>query len=166
MIFFSGLIDPEGPVALPDGSWLCVEGGSRGRVTHIATDGRSSQIVAATGRPNGLAVDGEGYIWVAESEAPSLLRVTLDGRVDVVALHGAEASLFLFPNDLCLGADGAIYMTDSGIEFKAFAPGGKIRGDYAELDYDGREISRRCLDWRREKARFRNEVRKRNRVRS
>lgn len=137
MIFFSGLIDPEGPVALSDGSWLCVEGGSRGRVTHIAADGRSSQNVAATGRPNGLAVDGEGYIWVAESQTPSLLRVTLDGRVDVVATRcGGEP--FIFPNDLCLGADGAIYMTDSGIEIKAFAPGGKIRQDYAKVEYDGR----------------------------
>ena len=40
MIFTNGLSAPEGPVALPDGTWLIVEGGAdRGCVTHIGVDG-------------------------------------------------------------------------------------------------------------------------------
>ncbi len=138
MIFASGLSYPEGPVALSDGSWLCVEGGAeRGCVTQISPDGRTLRVVAKTGRPNGLAVDRDGFIWVAESKTPSLLRVTLDGKVHV-AMTGCDGEPFLFPNDLCLGPDGAVYLTDSGVHIDEFAPGGKIRPDYTDVSYDGR----------------------------
>ena len=138
MIFAAHLSFPEGPVALADGSWLCVEGGAeRGCVTRIGPDGKSKSIVAKTGRPNGLAIDAEGQIWVAESQTPSLLRLTLDGKVEVVAT-ACDGQPFLFPNDLCLGPDGAIYMTDSGVHIGEFAPGGKIRPDYMQVKYDGR----------------------------
>ena len=138
MIFASGLSFPEGPVALADGSWLCVEGGEeRGCVTRISPDGKTKSVVAKTGRPNGLAIDAQGYIWVAESQTPSLLRLTLDGKVEAVATV-CDGQAFLFPNDLCLGPDGAIYMTDSGVHIGEFAPGGKIRPDYMQVKYDGR----------------------------
>jgi gluconolactonase len=138
MRFATGLSFPEGPVALLDGSWLCVESGAeRGCITQISPDGRSLRVVAKTGRPNGLAVDKDGFIWAAESKTPSLLRVTLDGKVEIVAT-GCEGEPFLFPNDLCFGPDGAIYMTDSGVHIDRFAPGGRIRSDYLELSYDGR----------------------------
>ncbi len=138
MIFASGLECPEGPVALNDGSWLCVEGGEeRGCITQISPDGKSKRAVAKTGRPNGLAVDRDGFIWVAESKIPSLLRVNLEGKVEVVATS-CEGEPFLFPNDLCLGPDGAIYFTDSGIHIDELEPGGKLRPDYRRLHYDGR----------------------------
>jgi gluconolactonase len=138
MIFASNLSFPEGPVALADGAWLCVEGGAeRGCVTRISPDGKTKSVVAKTGRPNGLAIDAEGHIWVAESQTPSLLRLTLDGKVEVVAT-ACDGQPFLFPNDLCLGPDGAIYMTDSGVHIGEFAPGGKIRSDYMQVEYDGR----------------------------
>ncbi|MGO8813954.1 MAG: SMP-30/gluconolactonase/LRE family protein [Terriglobia bacterium] len=138
MTFASGLSFPEGPVALADRSWLCVEGGpERGCVTQISSDGKTKRIVAKTGRPNGLAVDTEGYIWVAESKTPSLLRLTLDGKTEVVAT-ACDGKPFLFPNDLCLGLDGGIYLTDSGVHIDEFAPGGKIRSDYLQAKYDGR----------------------------
>lgn len=138
MIFCRDLRNPEGPVALPDGSWLCVEGGSdRGCITHLSADGRQRSTVAVTGRPNGLAVDAAGTIWVAESKVPALLRVTLAGAVEVVATH-CYGQPFLFPNDLCLGPDGALYMTDSGVPIETFAPNGHIRDDYESVSYDGR----------------------------
>ena len=56
--FASDLKTPEGPVALPDGSFLVVEGG-RGSVTQISPDGHSNRIIAVTGEPNGLAVEGQ-----------------------------------------------------------------------------------------------------------
>src|SRR5450755_215778 len=122
MIFAAGLKNPEGPVALPDGTWLIVEGGAdRGCVTQISADGRAKRIVGKTGRPNGLAVDSEGIIWVAESKTPSLVRLTMDGKAEVVAT-GCDGEPFLFPNDLCFGPDGALYLTDSGIRIDRFAP--------------------------------------------
>ncbi len=138
MVFASDLGVPEAPVLLPDKSWLCVEmGASRGCVTHISADGRSKRVVAKTGRPNGLAADKNGIIWVAESSTPSLLRLTMGGEVEVF-LTECDGEPFLFPNDLAFGPDGALYMTDSGIYIEDFAPGGEIRPDYKTVAIDGR----------------------------
>ncbi len=138
MAFIDDLQSPEGPVALPDGTWLLVEGGSeRGCVTQLSEDGRSRRTVKKTGRPNGLAVDADGVIWVAESKSPSLLRLTLEGQCQVVATQ-CDGEPFLFPNDLCFGPDGALYLTDSGVFIDKFAPDNTIRPDYANVDYDGR----------------------------
>jgi gluconolactonase len=137
MVMASDLSAPEGPVALPDGTWLIVEGGSeRGCVTRLSADGRRS-VIKQTGRPNGLALDAEGVIWVAESKIPSLLRLTMEGQCDVIGT-ACNGEPFLFPNDLCFGPDGALYLTDSGVQIENFAPNNKIRTDYQDLDYDGR----------------------------
>ena len=135
--FTNDLWVPEGPVALQDGSWLVVEGGDgRGCVTQIDADGSSKRIVARTGEPNGLAVDRDGFIWVAELKHPSLLRVSLAGTIEVIATE-FEGKALLFPNDLCFGPDEALYLTDSGFKMEEFAPGGKIRSDYMNMKMDG-----------------------------
>jgi gluconolactonase len=138
MTFATGLSNPEGPVALADGSWLVVEGGAtRGCVSQISADGRTRREIRKTGRPNGLAIDSQGVIWVAESKTPSLIRLTMEGALDVVATE-CDGEPFLFPNDLCFGPDGAIYMTDSGVFIDDLAPNNQVRPDYLSLRYDGR----------------------------
>lgn len=138
-IFAAGLSQPETPVVLSDGSWLVVEMGSdRGCVTHISADGSSKRAVARTGRPNGLAVDGDGIIWVAETHPrPSLVRVDLDGGQEVV-MEGCDGEPFLLPNDLCFGPDGTLYMTDSGIRLRDWAPHGRVREDWERAETDGK----------------------------
>ena len=138
MIFASGLGVPEGPVLLDDGRWLVVEmRPDRGCVTLIALNGDRVGPVARTGRPNGLAVDTRGTIWVAESSHPALLRLTLEGEVTEF-LTECDGEPFLFPNDLAFGPDGYLYMTDSGIGSEEFAPGGSVRADWREVNPDGR----------------------------
>jgi gluconolactonase len=139
VVFADNLSSPEGPVLLSDGSWLLVEmGPDRGCVTHISPDGRHHRSIAKTGRPNGLAVDQAGIIWVAESQnPPSLLTVTMDGDINVFMSRGEEKP-FLFPNDLAFGPDGALYMTDSGISYETLVVDGVIRPDFMDLKMDGR----------------------------
>ena len=138
MIFTDDLGNPEGPVLLTDGSWMVVEmHPDRGCLTHISADGKEKRMIAKTGRPNGIALDKNGMLWVAESmNPPALLKVSLEGNVEVV-LTECKGNPFLFPNDLCFGPDGAIYMTDSGYttadwivytpeQKRATAPDGKV----------------------------------------
>jgi len=108
-----------------------------GCVTQISKDGKTKRVIRKTGRPNGLAVDRDGYIWVAESQVPSLLRLSMDGQVEVF-LTECNGEKFLFPNDLAFGPDGALYLTDSGIRFEDLVIGGTIRADWADTKYDGR----------------------------
>ncbi len=116
MIFCDGLMNPEGPVLLPNGDWLVVEmAPERGCVTRISADGTERTELAKTGRPNGLAIDSEGTVWVAESKnPPSLLKMSLEGAFEIY-LSGPDDDPFLFSNDLVFGPDGTLYMTESGI---------------------------------------------------
>jgi len=118
MIFRQDVSNPEGPVCLDDGSWAVTEM-NRGIVSHVSADGGSKQVIAHTGRPNGLALDEDGNLWVAESRHPVLLRLTMEGALTTVS-RGDPDVPFLWPNDLCFGPDGAIYMTDSGVLLEAF----------------------------------------------
>jgi gluconolactonase len=133
MIFVDDLKNPEGPVLLPDGNWALVEmHPDRGWVLWLSSDGKSRRVIARTGRPNGLTIDRDGVLWVAESvNPPSLLRLTMDGNVEVFAT-GDSRSPFLFPNDLVFGPDGFLYMTDSGFRI----------ADWRSLPADQRETTR------------------------
>ncbi len=116
MIFCDDLMNPEGPVLLPNGDWLVVEmAPERGCVARISADGTERTELARTGRPNGLAIDSEGIVWVAESKnPPSLLKMSLDGQFEIL-MTGPEGDPFLFSNDLVFGPDGTLWMTDSGV---------------------------------------------------
>ena len=118
-IFVDDLKNPEGPVLLPDGSLCLVEMHlSRGWILWLSADGAQRRVVAKTGRPNGMTLAADSTLWVAESlNPPSLLHVTLDGKVETVATS-AGGNDFLFPNDLRFGPDGMLYMTDSGIRIE------------------------------------------------
>ena len=138
VIVAANLSEPEAPVFLPDGSWLVAEMGTgKGSITHISADGITRRIIAKTGRPNGLAVDKQGSIWVAESmNPPSLLKITMDGNVETF-LKEYRGTPFLFPNDLAFGPDGALYMTDSGVGCNDLVRNGKLRSDYLDIKTDG-----------------------------
>ena len=137
-IFANDLRIPEAPVLLPDGSWLFTEMGAvRGCTTHISSDGKSRRIVAKTGRPSGLTLDRDGFIWVAETVMRALLKMSLDGRYEVFA-DSCNGERFILLNDLAFAPNGDLYLTDSGIELEEFAPGGKIDPNYKDKKYDGR----------------------------
>jgi gluconolactonase len=137
-IFAKDLGFPEAPVLLPDGSFLFVEmSPDKGCVTHITADGKSRRLVAKTGRPNGLARDNAGIIWVAETAMRAVLKMALDGSYTVFA-DQCRGERFLFLNDLAFAPNGDLYVTDSGIPLDEIAPGGELNPNYRSLRYDGR----------------------------
>ena len=59
-------------MALPDGTWLIVEGGAeRGCVTQISADGAAKRVIKKTGRPDGLALDSKGVMQQKRTTARS-----------------------------------------------------------------------------------------------
>jgi gluconolactonase len=134
-VFARDLLEPEAPVLLDDGSWLCVEmAPERGCVSRLSADGRDRRVLAVTGRPNGLAVDRRGAIWVAESRDPAILRMTLDGRIDA-RLDEVNGEPMLFPNDIAIAPDGAVWVTDTGVRYSAWERSGHAR---EPVEMDGR----------------------------
>jgi gluconolactonase len=132
-----GLLFPEGPIAMPDGSVLCVEI-LRGTLTRAWGDGKTEIVANIGGGPNGAAVgpDGSvyitnngGFVWTRNSAGEPIVefaglpadyaggrieRVNLaTGRVDriydKVGGHGFKA-----PNDLVFDRSGGFWFTDIG----------------------------------------------------
>ena len=134
-VFHQHLGEPEAPVLLSDGRWAVVEmSPENGCVSVISLDGLAKNIVARTGRPNGMVVDSHGSLWVAESmNPPSLKKVELNGSVEVI-LTGGDGVDFLFPNDVAFGPDGALYMTDSGVSRPIFQEARETGLSYPEID--------------------------------
>ncbi|MQF80967.1 MAG: SMP-30/gluconolactonase/LRE family protein [SAR202 cluster bacterium] len=134
-VFQQDLGEPEAPVLLADGRWAVVEmSPENGCVSVISLDGLAKNIVARTGRPNGMVVDSHGTLWVAESmNPPSLKKVELNGSVEVI-LTGGDGVDFLFPNDVAFGPDGALYMTDSGVSRPVFQEAREKGHSYPEID--------------------------------
>jgi gluconolactonase len=137
-VFASDLGFPEAPVQLPDGGWLVVEmNPDRGCITRLSADGLTRERIVRTGRPNGLARDRNGAIWVAETHQRALLKLSLDGSY-VLHADRCRGERFLFLNDLAFSPNGDLYLTDSGIELEVLAPRGELNPDYRNLRYDGR----------------------------
>ncbi len=137
-VALAGVEEPEGPVCLDDGGYLIVEM-SRARhcVVHVSADGTRRDVIATAGRPNGLAVDGDDTIWIAEATEGALIGVSFAGE-QRCKLSGDADGRFLWPNDIALASDGLLYMTDSGIIDRDFLDGLDIRADFMEIPYDGR----------------------------
>jgi gluconolactonase len=137
-IFTRNLGFPEAPVHLPDGDFLFVEmTPDKGCVTRVSADGKTQAIVAKTGRPNGLALDHNGVVWVAETAMRAVLRMSLDGRHEMFA-DQCQGEPFLFLNDLAFGPNGDLFVTDSGILLDEIAPGGELVPNWRDLHFDGR----------------------------
>ncbi|MCL1594657.1 MAG: SMP-30/gluconolactonase/LRE family protein [Actinomycetia bacterium] len=126
---------PEGPVWLGNGEWLVTEMG-RGTIIRVSETTRTT--LATTGRPNGLAVDDDGSVWIAESLNPAILALNPSAG-EVTEILTRRSHGLMWPNDLCFAPDGALWFTDSGITLSVFEAAVDA-GDFANADIDGRLI--------------------------
>ncbi|WP_439402890.1 SMP-30/gluconolactonase/LRE family protein [Bradyrhizobium sp. DASA03068] len=137
-LFAAGIGAPEGPVCLPDGSMYVTEmSASTLCVTRLDPRGNRRVIQTTGGRPNGLTTDGHGRIWIAEAGLRALICLDERGN-EIRRMQGEGADRFLFPNDLCFGPNGLLYMTDSGMAAEDFINGQAFVDAYMDLDWDGR----------------------------
>lgn len=132
----SGLVFPEGPVAMPDGSVVLVEVGGQ-RITRIAADGKTETLAEVPGGPNGLAVGPDGAFYVCNNggcftfvdrgglllPGPFVPERYSGGRIQRVDNDGTVTDLYTqcdgrplrAPNDLVMDGRGGFYFTDHGI---------------------------------------------------
>jgi gluconolactonase len=119
-----GLVFPEGPAVLADGSVAFVEV-NKSEVS-IWEAGKGVRSLAYTGGgPNACCLGSDDCLyvtqnrglvggWRADEVRPgSIQRVSLDGRVEILVTEVAGFELRQ-PNDLAWGLDGRLYFTDPG----------------------------------------------------
>ncbi len=130
----SGLLFPEGPIAMPDGSIVLVEI-RRGTLSRVSPTGSIEVVAELGGGPNGAAIgpDGRCYVcnnggfeWVDIGGAFMPGEQPADysgGRIEVVDLATGEASVLYRecdgvplkgPNDIVFDREGGFYFTDLG----------------------------------------------------
>jgi sugar lactone lactonase YvrE len=102
---------PNGTVVTPDGRTLIVAETLAHRLTafDVAADGTLSgrRLFAALDGcfPDGICLDAEGAVWVADARSPRVIRVRADGRTDrtlVTGQRGAYACMLGGPERLTL----------------------------------------------------------------
>lgn len=152
-IVASGLGSPEGPVWLGGEDWLVVEmADDRGSITRVRADGTLQQ-VCHTGRPNGLVRTETGTILAAESALRSIVRLEHGWEVDparwtTVADSDSQGVSMLFPNDLAVGPDGAVWVTDSGLTLERMKQDLMTAADPTALPFDGRVYRMDPTTWK------------------
>ena len=129
-----GLQFPEGPIAMPDGTFLVVEI-KRRTLSRVTADGRIEVVAEPGGGPNGAAIgpDGRCYLcnnggfeWHQGENGPRPIAQAKDysgGRIEAVDLKtGAVEVLYTHcdgvplkgPNDLIFDRSGGLWFTDLG----------------------------------------------------
>jgi gluconolactonase len=131
----SGLFFPEGPIAMDDGTLLCVELGRR-TVDRVHPDGRVEVVSENGGSPNGIAIGPDGAVYVCNSGGWDFidvagLKITAlhqpadysGGRIERVDLGTGEVRVLYRecdghalkgPNDIVFDAAGGMWFTDHG----------------------------------------------------
>ena len=133
-VIATGLMFPEGPIAMADGSVLVVEI-ARGTLSRVAPNGQVEVVATTGGGPNGAAMgpDGKCYVcnnggfeWTERNgrlhvggqakdyAGGSIQRVDLDSGAVETLYTRANGVQLRGPNDLVFDASGGFWFTDHG----------------------------------------------------
>ena len=96
------------------------------RIYEWTADGGRSVFLEPSGHANGLAVDGEGHLLLAQHDG-QVGRLAADGSVEALA-QSYDGQRLNSPNDLTVADDGSIYFTD---------PPYGVDEENRELDFSG-----------------------------
>ena len=148
----TGIAFPEGPISMPDGSFLCVEIQGKALV-RILPNGEKQRIATLSGGPNGAAIgpDGRCYITnnggfdfhqVGDLVLPGIAPVDYTGGyIEAIDLKtGTSEVLYRTcgdialrgPNDLVFDQHGGFWFTDTGKVMKRSRDRGAVF--YAKTD--------------------------------
>lgn len=110
-VMAEGLQFPEGPAFAADGSLWAVElkGGSLIQLK----DGQLHRFPVGGG-PNGIAIDGAGYIWFCDSEQNSVRRFDPVGLQTETIVRQCGTEILNKPNDLAFDGHGNLVFTCPG----------------------------------------------------
>lgn len=122
-LYATGFEFAEGPTFDDQGNLFVVNYRRLGTIGRITPDGTASiwcaleTLAPAEGRApqaNGLKVDGEGRLIVADAGGGRLLRISSDGKQAEVLADRFEGERFRAINDVALDLQGNIYFSDPG----------------------------------------------------
>ncbi len=135
----TGLLFPEGPVALADGSVILVEI-ARGTLSRVTADGTVSVVADLGGGPNGAAIGPDGKVYITnnggcfvwqevmgmtipgpvppEWSGGSIQRVDLDTGAFETLYTDSSSGPLRAPNDLVFDEHGGFWFTDHGVRLE------------------------------------------------
>lgn len=122
-LYATGFEFAEGPAFDRDGNLFVVNYRGNGNIGRITRDGTASvwcvldvlvPIEGQRSQANGLKVDSEGRLVVADAGGARLLRIAADGKTGQVLADRWNGARFNSINDVALDTKGNIYFSDPG----------------------------------------------------
>jgi len=138
---FGVTVDASGTVYVTEiGNHLIRKISPEGMVTTVAGSGRQgfangTGLAASFSQPHGLAVDGAGNLYVADTANQMIRKITPAGLVLTLAGSGRQGSVdgpgpgaeFNFPIGIALGPSGSVYVADTfGNKIRKITAGGMV----------------------------------------
>jgi sugar lactone lactonase YvrE len=122
----SGIISPEGPAVDREGNIFLVSRWT-GKVVQVTAIGEVHELVDTGGKPQSIALLASGELLLADAKNHALQRITRTGELSTIAntVDGEPLEEFLGPNDLVIGDDNVVYLTDPGLDMES--PGQILR---------------------------------------
>ncbi len=139
-LYATGFEIAEGPALDRQGNLYVVNYRGNGNIGRIAPDGTAgvfcdlrklAPLEERTPQANGMKIDSQGRLVVADAGGARLLRVAADGKSVEVLADRCNGKRFQMLNDVALDRKGNIYFTDPGAPDAESPPGAIYRYDVA-----------------------------------